>query len=98
MLLHKVPIENTICVWLFANFPKSIQLFTNFTIGMIGNETWYSLECVILYGKLININVERKYCCYYAENAMFSRLVCSIKHYVFTLSLWNNFPVVLDLF
>ena len=32
------------------NFPR----VSNFTIGMIGNETGHLLECVELYGKLIN--------------------------------------------
>ena len=37
-----------------AKFSKSIQFLANFTIGMIGNETGRLLECVELYGKLIN--------------------------------------------
>ena len=36
------------------NFSKSIQFLASFTIGMIVNETGHLLECVELYGKLIN--------------------------------------------
>ena len=48
-------------------------MFANFTIVMIGNETGHLLECVMLYGKFINKSetlayVEKKYCCYFAEN------------------------------
>ena len=35
-------------------FSKSIRFSSNFTIGMIGDETRHLLECVKLYGKLIN--------------------------------------------
>ena len=34
------------------NFLKSIHIFANFTMGMIGNEMVHLLECVKLYGKL----------------------------------------------
>ena len=52
--LHKVSIENTDFLWVCAKFSKSIQIFANFTIGMIGNEMGHLLECVKLYGKFIN--------------------------------------------
>ena len=35
------------------NFPRD-KFLANFTIGMIGNKMGHSLECVELYGKLIN--------------------------------------------
>ena len=37
-----------------SKFSKSIQFLAKFTIGMIGNETGYLLECEELYVKLIN--------------------------------------------
>ena len=72
----------------------------NFTIGMIGSKMGHLLECVELYGKFINNNenlahVERKHCCYLAEDLM--KNLNSVKCYdksnmnVFTLSLWENF-------
>ena len=37
-----------------AKFSKSIQIFANFSIGIIGHETGHLLEYVKLYGKFIN--------------------------------------------
>ena len=48
--------ENTDLLWVCAKFSKSIQIFANFTIGMIEKETRHLLECVKLYGKFINDN------------------------------------------
>ena len=45
-----IPIFFGVC----AKFSKSIQFLAIFTIGMIGNKTGHLLECVELYGKLIN--------------------------------------------
>ena len=59
-------------------------MVAKFTIGMKGNETGHLLECVMLYGKFINksetiAHVERKYCCYFAENlfkkSLFSKIL-----------------------
>ena len=33
-------------LWVCAKYSKSIQTFANFTIGMTGNETGHSQECV----------------------------------------------------
>ena len=46
---YTVLIENADFLWVCAKFSKSIQLFANLNIGMIGNET-----CVKLCEKLIN--------------------------------------------
>ena len=54
MLLHEVLNENIDFLWVCAKFSKSVQIFANFTIGMIGNETGRLLECLKLYGKFIN--------------------------------------------
>ena len=59
-------------------------MFANFTIGMIGNEAGHLLECVMLYDRFINksetlAQVEKKYCCYFAENivekSLFSKML-----------------------
>ena len=59
-------------------------MFANSTIGMIGNETGHLLECLMLYGKFINksetlAHIEKKYCCYFAENfvkkSLFSKML-----------------------
>ena len=50
----KIVLKNTDFLWVCAKFSKSIQFLANFTIGMIGNEMGHLLECVELYGKLIN--------------------------------------------
>ena len=52
--LHKDWIENTDFLWVCAKFSKSIQFLDNFTIGMIGNEMGHLLECVELYGTILN--------------------------------------------
>ena len=36
------------------SFPRVSNFLANFTIGMIGNKMEHLLECVELYGKLIN--------------------------------------------
>ena len=101
MKLHKIPIENTDFLWLCEHFSKSIHIFANFTIGMIGNETGHLLECVMLYGKCINksetlAHLEQKYCCYFTENFIKKNL-CSVKCYdksnmnALTLSIWESF-------
>ena len=41
-------IENSNFLWVCAKFSKSIQIFVNFTIGMIENEMGHLLECVKL--------------------------------------------------
>ena len=47
--IHKVSIENTDFHLVCAIFSKSIQIFVNFTIGMIGNKTGHLMECVKLW-------------------------------------------------
>ena len=82
------------------NFSKSIQILVNFTIGVIGNETGRLLECVELYGKLINKSetqrmVRRNISA--TSLKMLWKNLYSVKCYdklnmnVFTLSLWENF-------
>ena len=49
-----IELKIPILLWVCAKFSKSIQFWANFTIGMIGNKMGHLLECVELYGKLIN--------------------------------------------
>ena len=49
-----IELKIPIFFWVCAKFSKSVQFLANFTIGMIGNEMGHLLECVELYGKLIN--------------------------------------------
>ena len=56
MLLHKVSIKNTDSLLICAKCSKSTQVFADFTIGMIGNETGHLLKCVKLYIKCIKLN------------------------------------------
>ena len=55
-IISKVLSVNTDFLWICAKFSKNIQIFANFTRGMIGNETGHLVECVKLYGKCINKN------------------------------------------
>ena len=56
-LLYSSPVFNNIdCLAICDRFSMSIQLFADFTIGMIGNETGHLLKRVKFYRKFININ------------------------------------------
>ena len=83
-----------------AKFSKSIQFLANFTIGMIGNKTGHLLECVELYGKLINKSETKRMVrgnISATSLKMLWKKLYSVKYYdklnmnVFTLSLWENF-------
>ena len=71
-----------------------------FTIGMIGNKTGHLLECVELYGILINKSETEhmvKGSIAASSLKILWRTLYSVKYYdqsnlnVFTLSLWKNF-------
>ena len=49
-IISKVLSANTDFLWVCARFSNNIQIFANFTRGMIGNETGHLVECVKLYG------------------------------------------------
>ena len=74
---------------------------------MIGNETGHLLECVELYGKLIDksenlVYVEMKHCCYFAENDMekslFTKRLWWVKHECINIKYMGKFQVGLNLF
>ena len=83
-----------------AKFSKSIQFLASFTIGMIGNETGHLLECVELYGKLINKsetlrmlrgNIAATSLKCYGKNLYSVKCYEKLNMNIFTLILWHNF-------